>query len=165
MASKNVIMRWYIDRVMGMATEHVRRGMTKAVLFAEAETKKLVSRGNRTGKNPSKPSEPPKTVTGTLRANIGHDVTVMGGEVIGMVGVRKGPADKYARRLELGFVGTVRVPSHTRRQTHVFGRRLKKPITVKVRAYSYTVSQAPRPYLRPAVWNNRDKILKLIARG
>lgn len=164
MAAK-VITRWRLPQFMGLTKEHVRRGMTKAVLFGEAEAKKLVSRGNRTGTNPSKPGEPPKVVTGTLRANIGHDVTETSREVIGMVGVRKGPADKYARRLELGFVGTVTVPAHTRKQTHVFGRRLASPITVKVRSYAFTVSQAPRPYLRPAVWNNRAKILELIARG
>jgi len=150
---------------MRVAQAHVVRGMTKAAQFCEGVAKQKVSRGNVDGKNPSKPGEPPKTVTGTLRANIGHDVKVTPDEVIGMVGVRKGPADKYARRLELGFHGVVKVPAHVRTQTHAWGRPLRPPRKVRVRAYRYTVHQAPRPYLRPTVTENKQQILKLIAGG
>ncbi|HEY8414408.1 MAG TPA: hypothetical protein VIK99_01415 [Thermaerobacter sp.] len=164
MAAK-VITRWRLKKFEEALRAHVRSGMQKAVLFAEGEAKRLVSRGNKTGENPSKPGEPPKTVTGALRSSIGHDVVETPQEIVGMVGVRKGPADKYARRLELGFHGTVKVKAHTRTQTHAWGRKLKEPKKVQVRAYSYTVNQAPRPYLRPAVFDNREKILQLIARG
>ncbi|ADU50168.1 hypothetical protein Tmar_0043 [Thermaerobacter marianensis DSM 12885] len=160
-----VVTKWYLGEFMRAAQAHVVRGMTKAVLYCEGVAKQKVSRGNVDGKNPSKPGEPPKTVTGTLRANIGHDVAVTPSEVIGMIGVRKGPANKYARRLELGFHGTVKVKAHTRTQTHAWGRPLKTPKKVRVRAYSYTVNQAPRPYLRPTVAENKEQILKLIAKG
>ncbi|HEY8414806.1 MAG TPA: hypothetical protein VIK99_03435 [Thermaerobacter sp.] len=160
-----VITRWRLEEFMRAARSHLRSGMTKAVLFCEVVAKQKVSRGNVDGTNPSKPGEPPKTVTGTLMANIGHDVAVTADEVIGMVGVRKGPANKYARRLELGFQGTVKVKAHTRTQTHAWGRPLKTPKKVRVRAYSYTVNQPARPYLRPSVTENKDQILKLIAKG
>ena len=164
MADK-VIARWRLEEFMRVAQDHLVRGMTKAALYCEGVAKQKVSRGNVDGKNPSKPGEPPKTVTGTLRSNIGHDVKVTLEEVIGMVGVRKGPADKYARRLELGYHGVVKVRAHTRTQTHAWGRPLKTPKKVQVKAYSYTVNQPARPYLRPAVFENKETILKLIAGG
>lgn len=164
MADK-VILRWRLPQFEKAVRTHVRSGMKKAVMFAEGYAKTLVSRGNKTGKNPSKPGEPPKTVTGTLRSNIGHDVVETPKEIIGMVGVRKGPAQKYALRLELGYTGTVRVRAHKRRITQVFGRKLKEPKVVQVRSYTYRVNQAPRPYLRPTVWRNRDKLFRLIVRG
>mgnify|MGYP001375681796 CR=1 FL=1 len=61
--------------------------------------------------------------------------------------------------------GTVKVKAHTRTQTHAWGRKLKTPKKVRVRAYSYTVNQAARPYLRPTVLNNGATIVKLICQG
>ena len=79
--------------------------------------------------SPSPPEHAPASVTGTLKARITHriDKTTM----IGQVGTNL----EYARRLELGFVGTDSLGRH--------------------------YAQAPRPYLRPALEINRAAIKKL----
>ncbi|MGE5589204.1 MAG: hypothetical protein ACM3ZA_01035 [Bacillota bacterium] len=135
----NVIVKWRAPQFLRLTQEHVQRGMGKAVLFCEGEAKQAVSRGNITGNSPSAPGEPPKTVTGTLRANIGSEVVVDQGDVVGLVGVKRGAADPYGRRLELGFVGTDKL-----------GRR---------------INQGARPFLRPTVFQNAIEIVRLISRG
>lgn len=113
--------------------------MTKAMLYAEGQAKKLVSRGNKGGGNPSEPFTPPKVVSGTLRSNIGHSVAVRGSKVVGALGVKDGPADEYAKRLELGYKGT----------------------DSKGRSYD----QKPRPYLRATLNKRGKKILEIIRGG
>lgn len=135
----NVIVKWRAPQFLRLTQEHVQRGMQSAVLFCEGQAKQAVSRGNAGGDNPSAPGEPPKTVTGTLRSNISSEVTADQGDVVGLVGVKRGPADAYGRRLELGFVGTDKL-----------GRR---------------INQGARPFLRPAVFQNAVEIVRLIARG
>jgi hypothetical protein len=74
--------------------------MLKIVLFLEAQAKVLVSKGNATGRTPSRPGEPPRVRTGTLRSNISHDISTSRGEIVAILGVRKGLADQYAPLLE-----------------------------------------------------------------
>jgi hypothetical protein len=89
---------------------------------------------NDRGRNPSKPGSPPHVGTGALRASVRS--LVKGNSAY--VGVFHGAAAaKYARRLELGFVGR----DGAGRLHH----------------------QAPRPYLRPALLNNKIKILRTFA--
>ncbi len=116
--------------------------MGRATRAVEREAKVLVSRtqptmrsgAGRRGLDPSLPGEPPKVVTGVLRANIAQSVERTQREVIGFIGVRKGFAP-YARRLEMGFVGRDRA-----------GRM---------------VSQGPRPYLRPALFGKLGKVREI----
>lgn len=79
--------------------------------------------GRTVGLDPSHEGEPPKRLTGALIASVsrGGGVERKGNTIIGFVSA----GTKYARRLELGFVGT-----------DSRGRR---------------VSQGPRPYLRPSL--------------
>lgn len=129
---------WKAGEVMNAASAKVARGLTMAAIFVEGDAKRAVSVGNLTGDEPSKPGEPPRTVTGLLKANITHvGAIVVDGAVRAWVGVRK--RVPYAARLEFGFVGVDKL-----------GRN---------------VNQAPRPFLRPAVLNNRAKIVELIAKG
>lgn len=132
--AKAGITSWHTKRIVGETQDEVKRRMFRACAMLEGEAKDLVSRGNRGGGNPSKAGEPPKVVSGTLRSNIGHEVKTKANEVVGLVGVRQGPADKYARRLELGFSGT----------------------DSKGRSYN----QAERPYLRAALEKNEKRLLK-----
>jgi HK97 gp10 family phage protein len=81
---------------------HIKSKMVNVALLLEGEAKILVSRGNVDGSNPSRPGEAPKVVTGTLRANISHQVLIDRGDVIGVFGVKKGLANKYAPALEFG---------------------------------------------------------------
>ena len=76
--------------------------MLNVALLLESQAKVIVSKGNVDGTTPSRPGEAPRVVTGTLRSNITHQVLVDKGDVIGIFGVRKGIASKYAPALEFG---------------------------------------------------------------
>jgi hypothetical protein len=129
-------LEWKPRNVERMAQRNMMLNMNKAVLFAEGAAKKMVSRGNRGGGNPSGPYEPPKVVTGTLRSNIAGEVIVERDLVIGVLGVKKGPANDYAKRLELGFVGTDNL-----------GRK---------------IDQKPRPFLKPTLSKNERKLKQIL---
>jgi len=131
------ILEWNAGSFLKSMADKVEHGMELAATHVEGEAKQMVSRGNIHGDAPSLPGEPPKVVSGTLRANISHQVVRSADTIAGFVGVHENVA--YARRLELGFVGT-----------DSLGRNY---------------DQAPRPFLRPALLRSRDKIVELIARG
>lgn len=135
----SLITEWNAQQIERIAEQEMEKRMRKAMLFLEGKTKQLVSRGNASGTNPSKPGEPPKVVTGTLRSNIANVVVKEGRTIVGVLGVRKGPADKYAMRLELGFSGT-----------DSLGRKY---------------DQKERPYLRAALAQNRDKVADILQKG
>lgn len=138
--SSRVDLKWRGDKWLAEFTRTLEPRMEKVALAVEGKIKQSVSRGNAGGQNPSAPGTPPKVVTGTLRSNIGHEVVnVAGREIVAAIGVRKSPASEYARRLELGFAGTDSA-----------GRRY---------------SQAPRPFLRPGLTDNRALILSILQGG
>lgn len=91
---------WFQRKVEKDLEQHIRIKMLNIVLFLEGEAKRLISKGNVTGGTPSKPGEPPRVRTGTLRANVSHDVVSGVDGVVGILGVRKGPASVYAPLLE-----------------------------------------------------------------
>lgn len=130
-----------VDSVLDNVRRELERRLTKAAIIAETRSKQLISRGQptkrdasgrRVGLDPSKPGEPPKVITGALRSNVSHEVKATRRQVTAAIGVRKGAADKYARRLELGFVGTDKA-----------GRNVNQP---------------PRPYLRPGILLSTEQI-------
>lgn len=75
--------------------------MKKAALFAERKAKQKVSRGNKTGNDPSEPGEPPKVVSGRLRNSITHEIRYSMGDPLGLRG-QVGAVAEYAAYLELG---------------------------------------------------------------
>jgi len=85
------------------------------------------------GLDPSKVGEPPKRLTGSLIKSIKAKTTVKGPTIRGVISTRL----IYARRLEFGFMGSDKK-----------GRK---------------ISQGPRPFLRPALQNNVDRIKKVLA--
>lgn len=91
---------WNASKFKGDLNKHINMKMKRIVVFLEGQVKQLISKGNLTGSTPSKPGEPPRVRTGTLRANISHDVSQGPRGIIGRVGVRTGPADRYAPLLE-----------------------------------------------------------------
>lgn len=113
--------------------------MGRAMRYAERYAKDLVKIGNQRGKNPSKPGEPPHLGTGTLRRSIASEVLPGFDEVVGRFGVARGNAEKYARRLELGYVGRDKA-----------GR---------------IVDQAPRPFLRRTLHEKAGELARIIVRG
>lgn len=92
--------------------------------------------------------------TGNLRRSIHQRVTNTGGAVIGEVNtnVRYGAAHEY------GFAGTVNVKASLRQVRQAFGRPLKSPRYVQVRAHSRNVRLPERSFLRSALRDMRPII-------
>lgn len=128
----DLIRKWTPERIIDRALDKQEARMQTAVIFLQGQVKRLINRGNRKGDNPSKPGEPPKKVTGGLFDSIFAKVIRLDRAVVGIVGSNM----KYARRLELGFVGR----------------------DSRGRLYA----QAPRPYLRRAISENRDRLRKIL---
>lgn len=112
----------------------IGRNMDAATLYLKGEVQRAINRGNADGSDPSAPGEPPKKVTARLFQSIATDKRESPLEITGVVGTNV----EYARRLELGFVGTDSA-----------GR---------------VVDQAPRPFLRPTLASKLAFIGKLLAR-
>lgn len=135
------IVSWTPERVMTATVKQIERGLTLGMLAVHATAVKKLSTGQaveRTksgrlrGLGPSTPPDPPHVLTGRLRQSIAFEVTVEPNAVVGRVGTNV----VYARRLELGFVGT-----------DALGR---------------TINQAARPYLRPSLAENREEIMRML---
>lgn len=92
--------------------------------------------------------------TGTLRRSITSRTEVVGNEIRGYVGTNL----KYARVHEYGFKGGVPVRAHQRMMTVAFGKRVKNPRKIDVRAHSVKVNIPKRPFMAPSVLENKDKI-------
>ncbi len=92
--------------------------------------------------------------TGNLRRSIHQQVTNTGSAVIGEVNtnVRYGAAHEY------GFAGTVNVKASLRQVRQAFGRPLKSPRYVQVRAHSRNVKLPERSFLRSALRDMKPEI-------
>lgn len=138
------IVSWTPENVVAATVQQLERGMTRSMLTVHATAVKKLSigqavtrtkSGRLVGLGPSTPPDPPHVLTGRLRQSIAWEVTVEPNAVVGRVGTNV----VYARRLELGFVGT-----------DAAGRN---------------INQAPRPYLRPSLEENRAEIIRLLGAG
>jgi hypothetical protein len=134
----STILNWNAGAVLERTKAQLAENMEIAVTYLEGEAKQLVSvPGDGHGHDPSAPGEPPHRQLGNLRADIGHEVRVEDDKVIGAIGViANEPAAAYARRLELGF----------------FGRD----------SLGRNYNEEARPFLRPTVLRNREKIVELL---
>jgi len=151
------VTEWHDDDVIAKSREVMTKRMHRATRAVDRKAKELTSRaqptrkpgstqnakgkfvggkGRRYGLDPSQSPDPPKIVTGTLRANIAPHVLQTPKAVLGFVGVKKGPASKYAMRLELGFVGN-----------DSLGR---------------TIRQGPRSFLRRALLERIIKVARIL---
>ena len=92
--------------------------------------------------------------TGNLRRSIHQRVTNTGGAVIGEVNtnVRYGAAHEY------GFAGTVNVKASLRQVRQAFGRPLKSPRYIQVKAHSRNVRLPERSFLRTALRDMKPEI-------
>lgn len=135
---KGMSFTWNPKFLLRRTEKETMERMTELMQYLEGEAKKKVSRGNKGGDNPSKPFEPPKVVSGTLRSNISYEVYSDTEKVIGALGVKTGQANDYALRLELGFSGS----------------------DSKGRKYD----QQPRPYLRTTIKENERKIKEVLGK-
>jgi hypothetical protein len=136
MRQRVFISEWNAGKVIAKTEDEMLTRVRRAQLFLQGEIKRSINRGNASGKNPSAPGEPPKKVSNRLFSSIAAPApTIEGGVITGPVGTNV----EYARRLELGFVGTDSA-----------GRN---------------INQAPRPFLRPALANNLARLRKILGDG
>ena len=92
--------------------------------------------------------------TGNLRRSIHQQVTNTGGAVIGEVNTNV----RYGKAHEYGFAGTVNVKASLRQVRQAFGRPLKSPRYVQVRAHSRNVRLPERSFLRSALRDMKPMI-------
>lgn len=92
--------------------------------------------------------------TGNLRRSIHHQVTNTGGAVVGEVNTNV----RYGKAHEYGFAGTVNVKASLRQVRQAFGRPLKSPRYVQVRAHSRNVRLPERSFLRSALRDMKPMI-------
>jgi hypothetical protein len=133
MATGFTIVSWNAGAVLAATAAGVERGMEAAVAMLAAEAAQMVSVAG--GGQPSAPGQPPALQSGTLHASIASEVQTARDGIHGFFGVRENVA--YALRLELGFVGVDSLGRH--------------------------YDQAPRPFLRPTLFNNWTRVISLIA--
>lgn len=126
------ITSWTPERIIKRALDAEEKRMQVACVFVVGQVKRSINRGNPTGKNPSKPGEPPKKVSTRLFGSITHRILRGPYTVIGIIGTNI----PYGRRLEYGFTGRDRL-----------GR---------------VFDMKPRPFLRPAVANNLIQIKQIL---
>lgn len=91
---------------------------------------------------------------GNLRRSIHQQVTNTGSAVIGEVNTNV----RYGKAHEYGFAGTVNVKASLRQVRQAFGRPLKSPRYVQVRAHSRNVRLPERSFLRSALRDMKPMI-------
>jgi phage gpG-like protein len=67
----------------------------------------------------------------------------------------------YAAAHEYGLSERVNVNTHVRQQTHVFGKKLDNPMTVRVHAHSRMMNIPERPFLGPALEDVIDEVVEI----
>lgn len=99
-----------------------------------------------------------KNRTGTLRRSINRRVVTSPGSIRAYVGTNV----KYARPHEYGFTGTVSVREHLRMQKLAWGKPMKNPREVTVKAHPMKMNLPMRSFLRSALKDKRDRIIGAI---
>jgi len=126
------VKEWHDKLIIKKVLDIQERRMRLATQVVIGNVKRLINRGNITGKDPSAPGEPPKKVTARLFNSITDEVVRTDTEVIGAVGTNV----DYARRLEKGFVGR-----------DSLGR---------------IYDQAPRPFLAPGLHKSLEQVRRIL---
>lgn len=89
-------------------------------------------------------------VTGHLKDSLNVQVTETETGVHGQVGLL-GKSVKYAAYHEYGFSGQRSIKECLRMQTMAWGRAMKPPRQVTVRAHTQNVNYLGRPFMRPSL--------------
>lgn len=140
MAEVRVRLNLTPEQVMTNLGNALERRLRHTAQLIEGETIRSISvgqpvrrtkGGHLVGLDPSAEGQPPHVLLGRLRQSITHLILRETGRVIARIGTNV----EYARRLELGFIGTD--------------------------ARGRNIHQGPRPYLRPAL----EQYLKTITQG
>lgn len=93
--------------------------------------------------------------TGTLRRSINAKFENGGDVFKALVGTNL----KYARIHEYGFQGAVQVKAHQRMMKTAWGKPVKVPHKIDVRAHAMNMKMKARPFMQPALDDKREGIL------
>ncbi len=133
-----VITEWHAKEFIAKTHGQVINGMDRACQFAAGQARSKCS-------------------SKRVAAAIDYEVRPEGNDVVGYVGVSKRSGAAFIGYfLEVGTSGHAIVAKRAKVLTdggEVFGRKVRHPGT------------RARPFLRPAVFENGDQIVKLIAEG
>lgn len=108
-----------------------------------------------------------KRRTGTLARSIQHNVVSTRDGVTGVVGsrIKESAPLKYAYPLEDGFDGDVTVKEHLRMMTTAFGREVKEPRKITVRAHTAKRHIKAYKYLASSLAEKRDGYVEQLRRA
>lgn len=95
-----------------------------------------------------------KNRTGRLRRSITYEVLSSATGSVGTVGTNV----EYAHIHEYGFQGTVDVREHLRMQKMAWGKPMKDPREVTVKAHTMKMNVPGKRFLRDSMAENADKI-------
>lgn len=102
-----------------------------------------------------------KVRSNNLRSSIHQEVSTNGNTIVGKVGTNV----EYAAFHEYGFNGTQNVKEHLRNIKIAFGKPLKKPKLVTVRAHGRKVDYPEKSFLRSAMEDMKDEIMVAMTEG
>lgn len=128
-----------IAKIKGL-TKEVRAELTKTIWRIVIRLQRYVKEGKLSG-------QVLHVRTGTLRRSINADVKDSGWAIHGIVGTNV----HYGRIHEFGFTGAVEIKEHLRMVKQAWGKPLKNPHKVSVKAHSRTIKLPERSFLRSAL--------------
>ncbi|MBY4799899.1 hypothetical protein K6W78_07770 [Burkholderia cepacia] len=99
--------------------------------------------------------------TGRLRRSVNQAVTTTDTTITGVVST---PVE-YAPVHEYGFQGVVTVKEHLRQVTMAWGKPLSTPVAATVREHTMAMNLPERSFLRSALADQREEILRGIREG
>lgn len=108
-----------------------------------------------------------KRRTGTLARSIQWRVLDTPTKISGFVGsrIRESRPLPYAAPHEYGFKGAVSVKESLRTMTTAFGREVKNPRQIRIRAHTRNVDVPERSYLRSSLAELRTEIIESISKA
>lgn len=142
---------------LGSAPERVRSKVETAMTRIVIDLQSYVVKNKLSG-------QLLKRRTGTLAASIQQRVARTDGQIVGVVGSRINDANplKYAPPLEDGFSDTVTVKEHLRQMNTAFGKAVKEPRKITVKAHGMKMNVKARNYLKGSLAENRERYLQMI---
>jgi phage gpG-like protein len=132
------------------------KGVTPAVHTAlEKKIQQLVIRLQRLVVQDKLQGEVLNVRTGRLQRSINQVMVSQENKVSGIVSTNV----VYAHAQEYGFKGTVNVKEHLRTLTQAFGKELKSPVQVTVKAHPMKMNLDPHSFLRSALGEMADDVI------
>lgn len=174
-----MVLKWEGDQIIHKVKAKSEEAMTRAGVFLQKKMQESVNISARRGKTPSKAGQPPRVRTAFGRSNIVVNSMKVGGHFVVRVGVTRNAI--YMAYLELGIRartirarggGYLKIPMLFARGSGLSAKELKEEYGAKKIGRDWVIFRkqvtigpiAPRPFMRPALHNNRRQIA-LIASG